>query len=601
MAEVFNQRETRAFWPSLWNMFKLLKIERKWLVSYLLMQLLWAVLAVLAPILLGVMTDAIVDGAGSSDGIDFVIMGRLAALLAATWILCFALEAAASCIFARILYRVMHRLRRETEEKLHRLPLNFFDSRKRGDMLARLTNDLDNIHDGMFAAAFDCFHGLALLTVLTVVMFVLSWPLAIVTFIALPLHVLLVSTVGRLSQRKYGEMMRVTGELNGQLEEMISGHELVRAFGREQEMTTQFTSVNHQLYATSVGAQTLSAMMMPLSRGIGFLIFALTAFLGGYLVISAVITVGLVVMFMNFSLRFSEPLLEIVGMIPRLQSAVASSERIFELLDSDEIQPETAAQTLPDNATGHIRFESVSFSYDPETPLITDLNLEVRPGETVAIVGPTGAGKTTLVNLIMRFYELDGGRITINGVDITQLSRTYLRERVGMVLQDAYLFTGTVRDNIRYGRLNATDAEVEAAAKATMADHFIRLLPNGYDTMLEENGAQLSVGERQLLTIARAFIADPAILILDEATSSVDTRTELLVQEAMNRLRQGRTSFVIAHRLSTIRDAEMIVMMEHGRVVEQGTHAELIELKGAYSRLLAAQYAAALSEEETEV
>lgn len=422
-------------------------------------------------------------------------------------------------------------------------------------------------------------------------MFVVSWQLALITLISLPLSALIAGMLGVRAQKLFVAQWKHTGNLNGHIEESFTGHELVRVFNRGDEMSEEFDRRNERVWNASYKAQFISGAMMPALMFVNYLIYVLIAVVGALRVTAGQMTLGDVTAFIQYSREFQQPISQMAGVANQLQSGIASAERTFELLDASEQASDTPEAELPMRADGHVTFENVSFSYEPETPLIEDLSLSVSPGKTVAVVGPTGAGKTTLVNLIMRFYELDQGRIKIDGVDITQLSRAELRNHVGMVLQDAWLFDGTIRENIRYGRLEATDDEVIAAAQATMVDRFVRQLPEGYDTELSENASALSAGERQLLTIARAFIAQPSLLILDEATSSVDTRTEMLVQQAMQALRAERTSFVIAHRLSTIRDADLILMMQDGQIVEQGSHEQLLATKGEYYALYQSQFA----------
>jgi ATP-binding cassette subfamily B protein len=421
-------------------------------------------------------------------------------------------------------------------------------------------------------------------------MFIVSWELALIALIALPLSGVIAGFIGVRSQKLFTAQWKNTGALNGHIEESFSGQEIVRVFGRDQEMLAQFDERNEDLFKASFGAQFVSGMIMPAMTFVSYLSYVLIAVVGGLRVATGQMTLGDATAFIQYSREFSQPIGQMAGMANMLQSGVASAERTFELLDADEQDAETATAELPERTDGHVEFQNVSFSYHQDTPLIENLSFSAEPGQTVAIVGPTGAGKTTLVNLVMRFYELTGGRILLDGVDITTLSRAELRSQVGMVLQDAWLFGGTIRENIRYGRLDATDDEVIAAAEATMVDRFVRQLPDGYDTVLDADGGSVSAGERQLITIARAFIANPSLLILDEATSSVDTRTELLVQHAMAALRTDRTSFVIAHRLSTIRDAHTILVMESGRIVEQGNHEVLLAKRGAYYDLYQSQF-----------
>jgi ATP-binding cassette, subfamily B, multidrug efflux pump len=433
-----------------------------------------------------------------------------------------------------------------------------------------------------------------------IMMFSISWQLALVALVSLPLMAVIFGIIGPKSQKAFGIQWRKVGRLNARVEESFSGHALVKVFGREQDALTGFKAENQELFEASFKAQFLSGMMMPAMMFVGNLTYVGIAVLGGLMVAGGQVRLGDVQAFIQYSQQFTQPLSELGGMAAVVQSGTASAERVFEMLDADEEEPDAADAPAPVDGDGTIVFENVQFSYTPERPLIRNLNFSVEPGQTVAIVGPTGAGKTTLVNLIMRFYELSGGRILVDGQDIAGLRRNDVRARTGMVLQDPWLFAGTIRENIRYGRQDATDEEVLDAAKTTYVDRFVRSLPDGYDTVLDEEASNVSAGEKQLITIARAFVARPNVLILDEATSSVDTRTELLLQHAMAALRAGRTSFVIAHRLSTIRDADLILVMEQGDIVEHGTHTELIAREGAYWRLYNSQFEQAATDLDAE-
>ncbi|MDT3317659.1 ABC transporter ATP-binding protein [Microbacterium sp. KSW4-11] len=489
-----------------------------------------------------------------------------------------------------IMVRTMWRLREQVEAKLNRLPLSHFDRVQRGELISRVTNDIDNITQTMQQSLSGALTAILTVVGVLVMMFSISWQLAIVALVALPLMAIIFGIIGPKSQKAFGVQWRKVGRLNARVEESFSGHSLVRVFGREADAQAKFQEENEELFQAAFKAQFLSGMIMPGMTFIGSLTYVGIAVLGGLQVASGQLRLGDVQAFIQYSQQFTQPLSELGGMAAVVQSGTASAERVFELLDAEEQEPDAADAPARGDGRGVIEFENVKFSYTPEHPLITDLSFRVEPGQTVAIVGPTGAGKTTLVNLLMRFYELDGGRILLDGQDIAELSRDDVRSRTGMVLQDPWLFAGSIRENIRYGRESATDDEIVDAAVATRVDRFVRSLPDGYDTMLDEDASNVSAGEKQLITIARAFVAQPAVLILDEATSSVDTRTELLLQHAMAALREGRTSFVIAHRLSTIRDADLILVMEHGDIVEKGTHDQLIAAQGAYYRLYRSQF-----------
>ena len=523
-------------------------------------------------------------------GIDFGLLGQKIGILIAMYVGAALFQWWSGYLLNLLVMRVVYRLREDIETKINTLPLAFFDSRQRGDIMSRVTNDVDNVQNALQQGFSQALNSLLRVVGIAAMMFILSWRLALIALIALPLTALVAGLLGSKSRNKFTEQWRETGRLNGHIEETFSGLELVRIFGRSEDMMAEFDERNDALYRSAFTAQFLSGSIMPLMQFVSFLSYVLIAVAGALRVASGNITLGDATAFIQYSREFSQPLSQLGGLANMVLSGLASSERCFELLDAEEQIPDRPTSQLPDHTDGHVEFDDVSFSYRPDTPLIENLSLAVSPGETVAIVGPTGAGKTTLVNLIMRFYDLDSGRILIDGIDTATLTRQQVRSRVGMVLQDAVLFEDTIAANIRYGRLEATDEEVVAAAEATMVDRFVRQLPEGYDTVIEPDAQNLSAGERQLLTIARAHIADPSLLILDEATSSVDTRTELLVQQAMNELRSGRTSFVIAHRLSTIRDADLILMMEDGRIVESGNHEELLAAKGAYYRLYMSQF-----------
>jgi len=530
-------------------------------------------------------------------GVDFDRLGRLLLTVLALYVAGALLTWAQGFVINVVMVRAMWRLRESVEAKINRLPLAYFDRVQRGELISRVTNDIDNITQTMQQSLSGALT--AILTVLgvLVMMFSISWKLALVALVSLPLMGVIFGIIGPRSQKAFGLQWRKVGRLNARVEESFSGHALVKVFGRRREFHARFRADNEELYQASFKAQFLSGIIWPGMSFVGNLTYVGIAVLGGLMVASGTMRLGSVQAFIQYAQMFSQPLSQLGGMAAVVQSGTASAERVFQLLDEDEQTPDPDGAPAPAQGDGTIEFEHVVFSYRPDQPLISDLSFTVHPGETVAIVGPTGAGKTTLVNLLMRFYELDGGRILVDGQDIATLTRRDARARTGMVLQDTWLFAGTIRENIRYGRQSATDEEVLAAARATYVDRFVHSLPHGYDTVLEEDAANLSAGERQLITIARAFVAQPSVLILDEATSSVDTRTERLLQHAMATLREGRTSFVIAHRLSTIRDADLILVMEHGAIVEQGTHDDLIAARGAYHRLYQSQFAGAAVEE----
>jgi ATP-binding cassette subfamily B protein len=527
-------------------------------------------------------------------GVDVTALSRILALGVVLFVGASVLQYAQGYLLAGVVQRSMYELRAEVEEKVHRLPLPYFDNQPRGELLSRVTNDIDNIAQSLQHTLSQLL--ISLLTVLGVVtmMVVISPLLAVIALVAVPLSVIVTQQIAKRSQRQFIAQWTHTGTLNAHIEEAFTGHALVKVFGRRREVEATFDERNEKLYEASFRAQFVSGIIMPSMMFIGNLSYVAVAVVGGLRVATGAISLGDVQAFIQYSRQFTQPLTQVASMANLMQSGVASAERVFDLLDAPEQSPEPAMIAPPGPTRGRVAFERISFRYLPGEPLIDDLSLVAEPGRTVAIVGPTGAGKTTLVNLIMRFYELDGGRITVDDVDITTVRRDALRGQIGMVLQDTWLFGGTIRDNIRYGRPDATDEEIRAAATATFVDRFVHSLPDGYDTVIDEEGSNISAGEKQLITIARAFLADPPLLILDEATSSVDTRTEVLVQHAMAALRSNRTSFVIAHRLSTIRDADLILVMEHGRIVEHGSHDELLAARGAYYDLYQAQFTAAL-------
>ncbi len=623
-SQTFGQKAIH-FGPSMRRLVKRLRPERLKVIAVFVAAVISVALAAIGPRVLGRATDIIFSGVvgkmlpsgmsqeqaiasvrargqdqiadmlGGVDfiagqGIDFTALRNVLLFALALYVVSSLFQFLQGYLLNDVVQHTMFRLRAEVEDKINHLPLRYFDGLPRGELLSRVTNDIDNVSQSLQQTMSQLLNSLLTIVFVFVMMISISWSLALIALVTIPLTMLLAFLVMRKSQTKFVAQWRRTGNLNAQVEEAFTGHALVKVFGRQREVQAAFEVENEELYEASFGAQFLSGLIMPIAMFIGNLNYVIIAVIGGLRVASGALSLGDVQAFIQYSRQFTRPITQVASMANLLQSGVASIERVFELLDAEDEPADDGLAETPTVSHGRVAFDDVSFRYLEDQPLIEHVTFHVDPGQTVAIVGPTGAGKTTLVNLIMRFYNLDAGHITLDGIDIATMRRDDLRHQTGMVLQDTWLFEGTIRDNIAYGRLDATEEEIMEAARATYVDRFVGGLPDGYDTIVDDEGGRISASEKQLITIARAFLADPALLILDEATSSVDTRTEVLVQYAMSALRADRTSFVIAHRLSTIRDADLILVMEDGRIVEQGSHRELLELAGAYARLYESQF-----------
>ena len=555
-----------------------------------------AAFSIVGPKILGKATTKIFEGlvqkiTGVPDAsIDFGYIGNIAMILVALYLVSSLFGIIQSFIMSGVAQKVSYNLRKQISEKMDTLPLSYFDTRTNGEVLSRITNDVDTVNQTLNQSLSQIITSVVTLIGVLIMMFSISWIMTLATFIILPVSMVLISLVVKKSQKYFKSQQEYLGHLNGQVEEVYGGHNIMKAFNREEASTKDFDELNNTLYKSAWKSQFLSGMMMPIMSFVGNLGYVLVSILGGWLTIKSVITVGDIQAFIQYVRSFNQPIAQMAQVANIMQSTAAAAERVFEFLDEEDEVKDPVNSVDPSEIRGEVEFEDVHFGYNPDKIIINDFSVDVKPGQKVAIVGPTGAGKTTIVKLLMRFYDINSGSIKIDGHDIRDFKRADLRNLFGMVLQDTWLFNGTIMENLRYGRLDATDAEVKEAAKAAHVDHFVKTLPDGYNMVLNEEASNISQGQKQLLTIARAFLKDPKLLILDEATSSVDTRTELLIQKAMEKLMEGRTSFIIAHRLSTIRDADLILVMKDGDIVEQGNHEELLEKGGFYSSLYNSQF-----------
>ena len=585
--------KAKDFRGTLKRLLKYLKPYRLLMIAVGVFSILSTMFSIISPRVMGFITTHLYEAISSAGvTIDRSYILRILVILSGLYLVSGVFGYAQQFIMADISQKLVYDLRKEINEKLHKLPLSFFDSKTTGEILSRVSNDVDTISSTLQQSVTQAVTAVVTLIGILVMMLIISPIITLATLITIPLSIILTKNIAKISQKYFAAQAKSLGEINGHIEETFSGHSTVKAYGNEGKAIEDFEKVNNELYEHGWKSQFITGIIMPLMQFVNSIGYIVVAVLGGIFVIRGALPIGDVQAFIQYSRQFNQPIMQLAEIINTFQSTVASAERVFELLDEKEEDLDPEVPVYPKTERSDVRFEGVTFGYSKDKPLMEELSLEACCGDTVAIVGPTGAGKTTLVNLLMRFYEVDGGSITIDGVSTRDMTRHQLRERFGMVLQDTWLFNGTIRDNIAYGREGATPEEIIDAAKLAQADHFIRTLPQGYDTVLNEEASNISQGQKQLLTIARAILADPSILILDEATSSVDTRTEVLIQKGMDQLMKGRTSFVIAHRLSTIKNADVILVMNEGRIIEKGTHQELLEYKGFYAELYNSQFAA---------
>jgi ATP-binding cassette, subfamily B, multidrug efflux pump len=597
-------QKAKNFRGTLFRLLGYFKPQKYLLLIILLAAVVGTLFNIIGPKILGLATTKLFEGVvqkmegvpGAS--VDFTYIAHVLLILGGLYIVSALFTYLQQYLMAGVAQRVVYMMRKEVDEKLSRLPLKYFDSQTHGEILSRAVNDMDNISTTLQQSVTQLITSVVTIIGVIILMLSISLLLSLVVFITLPLSLLVTTVVAKRSQRYFAQQQRALGELNGHVEEMYTGHMIVKAFGREAESIAEFDRMNAKYYNAGWRAQFVSGTIMPLMRSIGNVGYVFVAVVGGIMVTKGAISIGDVQAFIQYSQQFTQPITMLASIANTIQLTIASAERVFELLDEQEEEPDAVDAKVIESPQGKVQFDHVSFRYKEDVPLIEDMNIEAEPGHMIAIVGPTGAGKTTLVNLLMRFYEVNSGEILVDDTNIIYYKRGNLRRTFGMVLQDTWLFNGTIRDNIAYGREGATEEEIVRAAKAARADHFIRTLPESYNTVLNQDATNISQGQKQLLTIARAFLADPAILILDEATSSVDTRTEMAIQKGMGELMKGRTSFVIAHRLSTIRDAEMILVMNHGSIIEQGTHKELLAQNGFYADLYNSQFLGRTLQEE---